>query len=217
MEREWALMTAPLDHVVAFVFEHARVRAGFAQFVRSSRRRLHRTHWVMTDSTKARTAAEATAAALTTAWNAGDGKAFAAEFAGDADFVNIFAMHVVGRDEIAQLHQTIFDTIYKGSRNTFTVEEVRSLGEHAAVVHIRAHLHVPSGPLAGEIVTLATAVLTREGHDWRLVVPEHARADAAGADRRLRIARRSPLECHDRSLSADALSPRNGDCGPRAQ
>ena len=33
MEREWALMTAPLDDVVAFVVEHARVRPGFAQFV----------------------------------------------------------------------------------------------------------------------------------------------------------------------------------------
>ena len=32
MEREWAQMTAPLDDVVAFVVEHARVRAGFAEF-----------------------------------------------------------------------------------------------------------------------------------------------------------------------------------------
>ncbi len=129
----------------------------------------------MTDPTKARAAAETIAAALTTAWNAADSKAFAAEFAGDGDFVNIFAMHVVGRDEIAQLHQTIFDTIYKGSRNTFTVEEVRPLGEHAAVAHIRAHLHVPSGPLTGEVVTLATAVLVREGHDWQIAAFQNTR------------------------------------------
>jgi uncharacterized protein (TIGR02246 family) len=129
----------------------------------------------MTDSTKARAAAETIAAALTTAWDAADSKAFAAEFTGDADFVNIFAMHVVGRDEIAQLHQTIFDTIYKGSRNTFTVEEVRGLGEHAAVAHIRAHLHVPSGPLTGEIVTLATAVLVREGHAWQIAAFQNTR------------------------------------------
>ena len=32
MEREWAQMTAPLDDVVAFVVEHARVRPGFAEF-----------------------------------------------------------------------------------------------------------------------------------------------------------------------------------------
>lgn len=34
MEREFALMTAPLDDAVAFVIEHARVRPGFAEFVR---------------------------------------------------------------------------------------------------------------------------------------------------------------------------------------
>ncbi len=34
MEREFALMTAPLDDVVAFIVEHARVRPGFAQFAR---------------------------------------------------------------------------------------------------------------------------------------------------------------------------------------
>ncbi len=34
MEREFAIMTAPLDDVVAFVVEHARVRPGFAELVR---------------------------------------------------------------------------------------------------------------------------------------------------------------------------------------
>ena len=33
MERELAQLTAPLDDVIAFVVEHARVRRGFAQFV----------------------------------------------------------------------------------------------------------------------------------------------------------------------------------------
>ena len=129
----------------------------------------------MTDPTKARAAAETIAAALTAAWNAADGEAFAAQFAGDADFVNIFGMHVVGRDEIEKLHQTIFDTIYQGSHNAFTVEEVRALGDHAGIAHIRAHLHVPSGQLAGEIATLATVVLTREGHAWQIVAFQNTR------------------------------------------
>ncbi len=34
MEREFALLTAPLEDVVAFVVAHARVRPGFAEFVR---------------------------------------------------------------------------------------------------------------------------------------------------------------------------------------
>jgi len=129
----------------------------------------------MTDPTKDRTAAETIAAALTAAWNGADGEAFAAQFAGDADFVNIFGMHVVGRDEIGKIHQTIFDTIYLGSQNQFTVEEVRPLCDHAAVAHVRAHLDVPSGPLAGKIVTLATIAITREGHRWQIAAFQNTR------------------------------------------
>jgi uncharacterized protein (TIGR02246 family) len=135
----------------------------------------------MTDLDKDRAAADAIAAALTTAWNAGDATAFARQFTADADFVNIFGTHVVGRDEIAQLHRQIFDTIYKGSRNTFTAEEVRSLGDHAAVAHVRAHLHVPSGPLTGEIETLATAVIVREGHHWLIAAFQNTRIQATPA------------------------------------
>ncbi len=77
-------------------------------------------------------------------------------------------MHVVGQDQIAQIHQTIFETIYKGSHNTFTIEAVRALGDHAAIAHIRANLDVPGGPLAGEVVTLATAVFVRDGDGWKI-------------------------------------------------
>jgi uncharacterized protein (TIGR02246 family) len=132
----------------------------------------------MTDTAKIRAGADAIAAALTAAWNKADGTAFAAPFAADADLVNIFATHVVGRDEIAQVYQTAFGTIYKESRNTFTVEEVRPLGEHAAIAHIRTHLHVPSGPLTGEITTLATAVLVRDGHNWLIDAFQNTRVQA---------------------------------------
>ena len=129
----------------------------------------------MTDQTKDRTAAEAIAAALTAAWNSADGEAFAGQFAADADFVNIFGMHVVGRDEIEKLHQQIFDTIYLGSHNEFTVDEVRALCDHTAVAHVRANLEVPSGPLAGKVVTLATAVITRQGHTWQIAAFQNTR------------------------------------------
>ncbi|HEY0383421.1 MAG TPA: SgcJ/EcaC family oxidoreductase, partial [Candidatus Elarobacter sp.] len=83
----------------------------------------------MTDSATIRAAAEGIAAALTTAWNAADATAFSAQFTADADFVNIYAMHGVGRDAIAQGHRAIFDTIYKGSVNLFTVDKVRPLND----------------------------------------------------------------------------------------
>ena len=52
---------------------------------------------------------------METAWKAGDGAAFAAPFAEDADFVNIRGEHFRGRDTIARGHDEIFRTIYAGS------------------------------------------------------------------------------------------------------
>lgn len=122
----------------------------------------------MTEVTTDRAGAEAIAAALTAAWNAADGPAFAREFTEDADFVNIFAMHGVGRAAIAAAHTMIFETIYRGSRNAFTVEDVRSLREDVVVAHVSARLHVPQGPMAGDLRALATAVLVREGGAWKI-------------------------------------------------
>ena len=132
----------------------------------------------MTDSASLPAAAQTIAAALTTAWNTADGKAFAAQFTADADFVNIFAMHGVGRDAIAQAHQAIFDTIYKGSSNLFTVKAVRALNDDIAIAHIGARLQVPSGPLAGELSALATAVIVRDGDAWRIVAFHNTREQA---------------------------------------
>jgi len=122
----------------------------------------------MAEALSDRAAADAVAAALTTAWNAADGAAFAREFTDDADFVNIFAMHGVGREAIAEAHQMIFDTIYRGSRNAFSVEAVRSLRDDVALAHIRALLEIPEGPMQGELRALATAVMVREGEAWKI-------------------------------------------------
>ncbi len=113
---------------------------------------------------------------LTSAWNAGNGAAFARSFAPDADFVNIYGRHVVGRDAVAGMHQTIFDGIYRGSRVVFTVTKARSLG--AGVALVDARLDVPQGPMAGEMHTLATAVLVREGSGWSIASFHNTREQA---------------------------------------
>jgi uncharacterized protein (TIGR02246 family) len=77
---------------------------------------------------------------LEDAWNASDSVAWAALFADDADFIHILGGHFHGRAAIEQGHRTIFDTIYKGSRNKFTVEKVRSVRPDVAIVFVRAHL-----------------------------------------------------------------------------
>jgi uncharacterized protein (TIGR02246 family) len=115
-----------------------------------------------------RAAIEAIVTTLEAAWNAGDGEAFGAPFASDADFVTIRAEHVRGRDAIASGHAGIFWTIYAGSVVRYTVESVRLLRPDVALLHVHAVLDAPSGPLAGKHMSRFSAVLTRDAGGWQI-------------------------------------------------
>ena len=77
---------------------------------------------------------------LENTWNNSDSAAWAALFAEDADFIHILGGHFHGREAIEHGHRQIFDTIYKGSRNSFEVEGVRFVRPDVAIVFVRAHL-----------------------------------------------------------------------------
>jgi uncharacterized protein (TIGR02246 family) len=106
---------------------------------------------------------------LEAAWNAGDGVAFAAPFAADADFVNIRGEHVRGRDTIAAGHAGIFRTIYAGSRNHYVVEHARLLRPEVMLARVHATLDAPHGPLAGRHHARFSLVLTKEPDGWEIV------------------------------------------------
>lgn len=105
---------------------------------------------------------------LEAAWNAMDGTAFAAPFAEDADFVNIRAEHIRGRQAIDEGHAAIFRTIYAGSTNRYTVETARLLRPDVAVVHVAAVLDVPHGPLAGQHRARFSMVMTKGDGGWQI-------------------------------------------------
>ena len=115
-----------------------------------------------------RAALERIVGRLEAAWNAMDGSAFAAPFAGDADFVNIRGEHFRGRPAIAAGHAAIFQTIYAGSTNQYTVEGARLLRPEVALVHVRSLLHAPRGPLAGRHGARFSLVLTKEPGGWEI-------------------------------------------------
>jgi uncharacterized protein (TIGR02246 family) len=98
----------------------------------------------------------------------GDGAAFAADFADDADFVNVQGSHFRGRSAIAGGHAGIFATIYAGSVNQYTLESARLIRPDVAIAHVRARLEVPRGPLAGLHPALFSIVATREPDGWRI-------------------------------------------------
>ena len=105
---------------------------------------------------------------LEDAWNAGDGDAFAAAMAIDADFVTIRADRLKGREAIAASHRHIFSTFYAGSRNRISLGSVRRLGGNVAVVHAHSVLEAPTGPLAGRHEATLSAVMRWNDTVWRI-------------------------------------------------
>jgi uncharacterized protein (TIGR02246 family) len=101
-------------------------------------------------------------------WNAGDGKAFAAPFAVDADYVVVNGMRIKGRNAIEAGHQRIFDTVYKNSNNTASVQSVRFLRDDVAVAHVEWHLKTSQDGAAREGKAMNTLFLTRESGQWSI-------------------------------------------------
>ena len=115
---------------------------------------------------------------LEAAWNTGDGAAFAAAFAVDADFVNVYGMHVRGRTAIAAGHQYIFTTIYKDSKVEYRIVSVRELAPGVALVHVAAKLNVPAGPMAGGREAFWTGVATRLDDGWKFAAFQNTHVTA---------------------------------------
>ncbi len=103
---------------------------------------------------------------LEEAWNAGDGAAFGAPFAADADFVAIRGDRHAGVPAIAGGHQAILDSIYRGSTVRYEVVGARELPGGVVLAQVDATLDAPAGPLAGTSRSAATLVLvpTETGH-----------------------------------------------------
>ncbi len=105
---------------------------------------------------------------LEAAWNDADGDRFGAEFAPVTDFVNIRGEHLHGGPVlIAEGHQGIFDTIYRGSVNRIRLDGVRAVAPGCLLVHATSTLDAPAGPLAGIHRAKMSAVLVRDGERWK--------------------------------------------------
>jgi uncharacterized protein (TIGR02246 family) len=112
------------------------------------------------------------------AWNAHDGKAFAAPFAPDADYVVVNGMKIKGREAIEKGHIQIFTTIYKDSHNLGTVKSIRFLRPDVAVVHIEWNLEVRPGGEKGQAMN--TMVMTKENGKWHIAAFHNTPVPAQG-------------------------------------
>lgn len=105
---------------------------------------------------------------LETGWNNHDGKAFAAPFAADADYVVVDGMYVKGRDAIEKGHQGIFDAIFKDSTNKATVKGVRFVRPDVAIVHVEWNLTVRSEGKEEKGRALNTMFMAKENGKWSI-------------------------------------------------
>ena len=101
-------------------------------------------------------------------WNTHDGKAFAAQFAVDADYVVVNGMYAKGRDEIEKGHTALFNSIYKDSRNVATIKSVRFLRKDVAVVHVEWNLDFTAGGKSQKGHALNTMIMTRDEGKWSI-------------------------------------------------
>lgn len=114
------------------------------------------------------TALRAIVQRLQDGWNAGDGAAFAAPFAPDADYVVVNGSRIKGREAIERGHTAIFTTIYKGSHNVATIESIRFLRPDVAVVHVGWSLEYRAGDQTVTRRAANSLVATREKGEWSI-------------------------------------------------
>ena len=103
---------------------------------------------------------------LETGWNTKSGAVFAKPFAEDADYVVINGMYFKGRAAIETAHQRIFDTIFKDTKISLTVKQIRFLRSDVAVIHVNGHRDGPTKELTGDAIL--TLVMTKEQQGWTI-------------------------------------------------
>src|SRR5262245_49002707 len=107
---------------------------------------------------------------LVTAWNRHDPGAYAETFAEDADFTNVFGVHIKGRALIEENHAYIFKTMFGESRITEWAAETRLLSDAIASVDVRWRMigaKDPKGNPWPERHGLLSAVVTKSSDGWR--------------------------------------------------
>ncbi len=116
-------------------------------------------------------------AAQVAAWNAGDAKALAQDFARDGEMVNLLGTHFQGKDDIERRHAQLFATLFKGSRLELLKSHLRS-ASHASVVVETEHLLIGFKSLPADfppvdardgLRTTLKYVFIREHEHWKVI------------------------------------------------
>ena len=108
---------------------------------------------------------------LRDAWDRGDGEAYASVFSDDAQYVNALGERVHGRKSIAETHQKIFDTFFKGTKlGRNYPSNIRRITSDVVLVESSGSVLFP-GENENNVAPngLLTLVVARQGDGWRIV------------------------------------------------
>lgn len=121
-------------------------------------------------------------AELLAAWGRGDGSAYGAHFTDDADYIAFDGSRSIGRQEIADSHQRLFDSWLKGTRLVGEVTRLRFLAPDVALAHATGATVMPGKKHAGR-PSIQTFIAVKQDHAWRFA-----------AFHNTRIVQRNPLQ-----------------------
>lgn len=117
--------------------------------------------------------------ALSEAWNNGDGAAYGECFTEDADYVTFNGQHLKGRQQIADVHQWLFDGPLKGSKLTSGLPSQpnpRFIDPQVAILHGigEAQLADPSQDAAIR-ASINTNVVVKQDGIWKITAFHNCR------------------------------------------
>jgi uncharacterized protein (TIGR02246 family) len=117
---------------------------------------------------------------LDSAWAHGDADRWAADFADDAEFINILGMVMTNKQAMRDRHYQIFTGVFKGSRYQSALRRVRFLGNDVAIadvdIEVTGFSALPPGaqPTApGVLRTRMRHVLHRIDGRWWIVASQN--------------------------------------------
>lgn len=108
---------------------------------------------------------------LRDAWGRGDGEAYGSVFADDAQYVTAPGERMYGRRAIADSHQKIFDTFFRGTKlGSGYPTRIRPLTPDVALVEASGSVLFP-GEVEEKVSPngLMTCVVARQDGVWRIV------------------------------------------------
>jgi uncharacterized protein (TIGR02246 family) len=106
---------------------------------------------------------------VTDAWARGDGAGYASAFTDDARYVTASGTRIVGRQAIAEAHQGIFDSVFRGTRlGVDDPVELQPVAPNVVLVHGSGEVLFPGGPESRPRSRgLLTMVAVNDGDAWR--------------------------------------------------